>query len=207
MSSQKNNNPNDPSYYAPRRSGNRTSNLRVTKLWSGKEQQLIPTASLKRASYKPPAYGRDSHPYDRGSLSAPLPEVLRRPEPGDMEALLRSSRRARKNQVFALGIRFAVVAGLTAGIVFFYVVNFNGSPKQPAVIETADTSNTAAEMVIENGDAAKPNRSPFAPTEVGNLSPAMLQQNAVLFQQFMQSQQQTAAERGEAAPQDATRRK
>jgi hypothetical protein len=126
-----------------------------------------------------------------------------------MEALLRSTQRARKNQVFALGIRFAVVAALAAGIAFLYVVNFTGLPNLPAAAETADTSNNAAEIVIENGDAAKAKSDRFlaTPTEAGNPPPAMLQQNAVLFQQFMQSQQQTAAERDEAAAQDVTRRK
>jgi len=209
MSNQQNNDPDNLRYCAPRRPSNRPGNLRVTKLWSGEERRSIPTASLQRASYKPPAYGRDSLPYDRGSLSAPLPEVLRRPEPGDMEALLRSTQRARKNQVFALGIRFAVVAALAAGIAFLYVVNFTGLPNLPAAAETADTSNNAAEIVIENGDAAKAKSDRFlaTPTEAGNPPPAMLQQNAVLFQQFMQSQQQTAAERDEAAAQDVTRRK
>jgi len=149
---QSNNDPNSLRYRAPRRPSNRANNLRVTKLLSQKERQSIPTASLKRASYKPPAYGRDSLPYDRGSLSAPLPEVLRRPEPGDMEALLRSTRRARKNQVLALGIRFAVVAGLAAGIAFFCVVNFTGLSNQPAVSEAAVASTNAA----ENGPAQKP---------------------------------------------------
>ncbi|HUL88029.1 MAG TPA: hypothetical protein VLU23_07595 [Pseudolabrys sp.] len=111
--------------------------------------------------------------------------------------------------MFALGIRFAVVAALAAGIAFLYVVNFTGLPNLPAATETADTSNNAVEMVIENGDAAKAKSDRFLATsiEAGNPPPAMLQQNAVLFQQFMQSQQQTAAERDEAAAQDVTRRK
>jgi hypothetical protein len=139
---------NDPNNlpYTARRPSNRVSTLRVTRLRSGDGKQSIPTASLKRPSFEPRAYDRGPLPYDRGSLSDRLPEVLRRPEPDITQSLLRASQRARKNQVLALAIRFAAVAGLAAGIAFVYVVNFTGLPSPHAVTEAADTTQNVTSM-------------------------------------------------------------
>ncbi|MGA9124421.1 MAG: hypothetical protein WB382_14045 [Pseudolabrys sp.] len=138
--------PNNPHYYAPRRPSNRVSTLRVTRLRSGESKQSIPTASLERPSFEPRAYDRGPLPYDRGSLSDRLPEVLRRPEPDAMQSLLRASQRARKNQVLALAIRFAAVAGLAAGIAFVCIVNFTGFPSPHAVTEAADSTQNVTSI-------------------------------------------------------------
>lgn len=122
--------PNSLLYYAPRRLRDRANALRAMQPQPKESGQSAPTDS------------RAQRPGGDAVLSErPFPEALRpksEPEPIEPGALM--LQRKRRNEVFAVVVRFFAVVGIAGALALLYVLNFTGSQDQALSNNVAGTS-------------------------------------------------------------------